>query len=201
MIDKPAGLAVQGGAGITHSVDTVLTAQTGAKVFPVHRLDKDTSGILVVAKNAGAASKWTKLIVGSSVAKEYTALCLGIPPQASGVFSNEIGGKDALTKYTVIQTGAPSAGGYQFSLLNLALETGRTHQIRIHTALAHCPIAADDKYGDFAANRAIGKLWGIKKLQLACCRLSIPVEGESRVFTIPLPEHIKNAVEAVLKSE
>jgi 23S rRNA pseudouridine955/2504/2580 synthase len=197
VIDKPAGLAVQGGERIMHSVDTVLATQTGEKVFPVHRLDKDTSGILVVAKSAGAAAKWTKLIASGIVAKEYTALCLGTPSQTSGVFDGQIGGKAALTKYTVLRTGAPSAEGRPFSLLNLTLETGRTHQIRIHTAASQCPIAADDKYGDFAANRAISKLYGIKKLQLTCCRINIPLDRESRVFTVPLPEHIQNAVEAV----
>jgi 23S rRNA pseudouridine955/2504/2580 synthase len=198
VIDKPTGLAVQGGAGITHSVDTVLAEQSGAKVFPVHRLDKDTAGILVVAKSAIAAAKWTKLIASGCVAKEYVALCLGHPPQTSGVFESEIDKKNALTKYSVIKIGTPPGGGQEFSLLSLTLETGRTHQIRIHTAASHCPIAADDKYGDFAANRAIGKLYGIKKLQLACCRLTMPIEEKSRVFTIPLPEHIKSAVEAVL---
>jgi 23S rRNA pseudouridine955/2504/2580 synthase len=197
VIDKPIGLAVQGGAGITHSVDTILAEQTGAKVFPVHRLDKDTAGILVVAKSAVAAAKWTKLIASGCIAKEYVALCLGHPPQTSGVFSGEIDKKSALTKYSVIKTSSPPSGGQEFSLLSLTLETGRMHQIRIHTANANCPIASDDKYGDFAANRAIGKLYGIKKLQLACCSLTMPVEGENRVFTIPLPEHIQTAVEAV----
>jgi 23S rRNA pseudouridine955/2504/2580 synthase len=197
VIEKPTGLAVQGGAGIIHSVDTVLTEQTGAKAFPVHRLDKDTAGILVVAKNAVAAAKWTKLIASDCVTKEYVALCLGRPPQINSVFAGEIDKKTALTKYTVIKTGAPPGGGQDFSLLSLVLETGRMHQIRIHTANANCPIAADDKYGDFAANRVIGKLYGIKKLQLACCRLTLPLDGKSRVFTIPLPEHIQNAVEAV----
>jgi 23S rRNA pseudouridine955/2504/2580 synthase len=197
VINKPAGLAAQGGAGITHSVDTVLAEQTGAKVFPVHRLDKDTAGILVAAKSAEAAAKWTKLIASGGVTKEYTALCLGHPPQSSGIFADEIGKKNALTNYAVLKTSILVNSEYQFSLISLTLETGRMHQIRIHTANANCPVAADDKYGDFAANRAIGKLYGIKKLQLASCRLIMPIEGKNRVFTIPLPVHMQKAVEAV----
>ena len=69
IIDKPAGLAVQGGQGIVHSVDRDFAEQTGQKVFLVHRLDKDTSGLMIVAKNPPAAGKWTK-IIGSKIARK-----------------------------------------------------------------------------------------------------------------------------------
>ena len=79
IINKRAGLAVQGGEKVSHSVDELLAKQIGQKVYPVHRLDKDTSGILVVAKSSSAAGKWTQLIASGSVKKQYTAFCLGIP--------------------------------------------------------------------------------------------------------------------------
>ena len=79
VVDKPAGLAVQGGAGIFRSLDAVLESQCGFPVYLVHRLDKDTAGLLVVAKSSAAASKWTRLVSGPLVHKEYTALCLGLP--------------------------------------------------------------------------------------------------------------------------
>ncbi len=77
IIHKPSGLATQGGQGIVHSVDTVLPKQVGNKVYLVHRLDKDTEGLLIVAKNSKAASTWTELIAGKEIKKEYYALCVG----------------------------------------------------------------------------------------------------------------------------
>ncbi|MDR3284275.1 MAG: RluA family pseudouridine synthase, partial [Treponema sp.] len=168
------------------------------KIFPVHRLDKDTAGLLAAAKSAAAAAKWTRLIASAEVTKEYTALCRGLPPKQRGIFTSEVGKKGAIksaaTNYGVLKTAAQE-DGFVFSLLRLTLETGRTHQIRIHLANAGCPIVGDDKYGDFQANRAIRKVYGIKKLQLAAVRLTVPLEGQKRTFTIPLPEHIQSAAE------
>lgn len=90
IIDKPAGLAVQGGQGIVHSVDRDFAEQTGQKVFLVHRLDKDTSGLMIVAKNSPAAGKWTKIIGSKIVRKEYVALCAGRMPAKSGVIKEDV---------------------------------------------------------------------------------------------------------------
>ncbi|MBR1615508.1 MAG: RluA family pseudouridine synthase, partial [Treponema sp.] len=79
VINKPAGLAVQGGEGVAHPMDEELPKQLGYKIHLVHRLDKETCGLMVVAKNPEAASKWIKLIEGKLVAKEYTAICFGAP--------------------------------------------------------------------------------------------------------------------------
>lgn len=79
LIHKKAGVAVQGGQGITHSVDEDFSHQAGFKIFLVHRLDKETEGLLVVAKNPAAASKWTKLFSTKEIKKEYIALCFGEP--------------------------------------------------------------------------------------------------------------------------
>jgi 23S rRNA pseudouridine955/2504/2580 synthase len=197
VIDKPAGLAVQGGAKIVHSVDALLAASTGAKVFPVHRLDKDTAGILVVAKTAAAAAQWTARMASPEVTKEYLALCVGRPPESAGTFTQTVGlpPKSASTAYRVLDTAALSGPEPdippEVSLLSLTLGTGRTHQIRIHLAQARCPVAGDDKYGDFKVNRALRKHWGIKKLQLAAMRLTLPLGGASRNFAILAPPHFR----------
>lgn len=84
LISKRQGLAVQGGSGISHSVDSDLAAQVGQKIYLVHRLDKETSGLLLCAKSPAAAAKWTRLVGEKSVVKEYKALCFGAAKNPSG---------------------------------------------------------------------------------------------------------------------
>ncbi|MCM1322093.1 MAG: RluA family pseudouridine synthase [Bacteroides sp.] len=186
IIRKPAGLAVQGGSGITHSVDTLLAAQLGIPIYLVHRLDKDTSGLLVAAKSPQAASKWTRIIGSKKAQKEYRALCIGVPRQKSGIITAPVTQhgteKHAETRFRVLET-------YQtkppLSLVALKIGTGRMHQIRIHLAQLGLPIAGDDKYGDFKSNREIKKIYGIKRLQLAAVKLSVPLAGKTQVFEVP----------------
>lgn len=105
IINKPSGLAVQGGAGVSVSVDTVLAKQTKSKVYLVHRLDKDTAGLLITAKNPAAASKWTNLIASKAVTKEYYAVCAGSFFKRSGTIDSAVEykkkQKSALTYFTV----------------------------------------------------------------------------------------------------
>lgn len=197
IIDKPAGLAVQGGQGIVHSVDRDFAEQTGQKVFLVHRLDKDTSGLMIVAKNHPAAGKWTK-IIGSKIArKEYVALCAGRMPAKSGVIKEDViqhgESKAAVTHYrvekewTVPYENENGAGEIPLCLIRLQLETGRMHQIRIHLAKNNCPIAGDDQHGNFKVNKLLKKICKIKRLQLAAVKLIIPLEGKEMVFEIEIP--------------
>ena len=197
IINKPAGLAVQGGAGIVHSVDRDFAQQVGYKIYLVHRLDKDTSGLMVVTKNPVAAGKWTKLI-GSKVArKEYLALCAGRMPSKSGVIKEDVvqhgDAKSAVTHYqvekewTVSYENESGAGEIPLSLIRLQLETGRMHQIRIHLAKNGCPIAGDDQHGNFKMNKLLKKICKIKRLQLAAVKLTIPLEGIEKKFEIPIP--------------
>ena len=197
LVNKPHGTAVQGGAGIAHPLDEELSKQTGYKVHLVHRLDKDTAGILIVAKNPQAAAKWTKLIATKQVKKEYTAICIG-EPLVNGKKSDrgtirgtvEAHGKtqDAFLDFNVEK----KAQG--LCLMHITLGTGRMHQIRIQLAKAGCPIAADDQHGDFKQNKVLKKQ-GIKKLQLAATKLTLPIEGKPQTFTIPLPPHMQSTVE------
>lgn len=218
IVNKRAGLAVQGGEGVKNPLDSLLSEQLGAKVYPVHRLDKETSGLLVVAKTSVAARLWTGLIASGQVKKEYQALCFGLvqglnPASAlgkTGRLTQKVqvagAGKTAETFYQVAEIfpvaemvpladqGGDLGNNSLFSLLNLTLGTGRTHQIRIHLAQAGCPILADDKHGNFKVNKLVKKAVGIKTLQLAATRLTIPLEGRATTFQISLPPHMAEAL-------
>ncbi len=216
IINKFAGLPVQGGQGISHSLDTELPKQLGlAKVYLVHRLDKETSGLMVVAKNPQAASKWIKLIGSGQVKKEYAAICFGLPVikgkrQKSGMITSPVqkGSREqaAETHFTVERFSkvplpkenadetAESIESIEFSLIRLTLGTGRMHQIRIHLASTGCPIAGDDKHGDFKLNKKARKL-RVRKLMLASVKITLPIDGKKETFEIPLPDHMDRTAE------
>ncbi len=219
LINKPFGTAVQGGAGVAHPLDEELAKQLGYKIYLVHRLDKDTSGILVVAKNPVAAAKWTKLISEKEVTKEYMAICVGTPvvkgkEVEKGVVDGvlEAHGREQsaktyfdVTGKCVLEIEKQTDTGSEIkkvglSLIHITLGTGRMHQIRIQMAKIGAPLAADDQHGDFKANKLIRKV-GIKKLCLAATRITIPVEGQSKVFEIPLPSHMQDVVDSYFKAE
>lgn len=211
VINKRQGLAVQGGAGISHSVDSDLAAQVGQKIYLVHRLDKETSGLLVCAKNPRAAAKWTRILGEKSAEKEYKALCFGVMKNPRGKISSDIVErgvkKRAETFYETEKVfeipwedteenfekrdgnnaeSKFSAGVLprKISLLRLRLGTGRTHQLRIHLAAEGVPICGDDKHGDFSANRLLKKKFGIKRLCLCSFRLTLPLSEGRRTFEI-----------------
>ena len=203
IINKPAGLAVQGGEKITHSLDNELAKQVGYKVYLVHRLDKETAGLMVVAKSALAASKWTKLISSKAVKKEYIAVCCGKLAKKSGVIDDSVvqhgETKRAVTKYEVeeewTQPGTQaenldSATTFTFCKIRLCLETGRMHQIRIHLAAQGCPICGDDQHGNFKLNKHLKKCFKIKHLLLAAVKLTVPMDGENKVFEITPPDYM-----------
>ena len=197
VINKPAGLAVQGGQGIKHSLDVDFSEQVGHKVYLVHRLDKDTCGLMIVAKNAVAANKWTKLIGSKIAKKEYIALCVGKMHAKSGVIKEKLvqhgQEKSAITNYTVEKQWKKSylvddvQNEIDFSQIRLVLETGRMHQIRIHLAKQNCPIAGDDQHGNFKINKLLKKHFKIKRFLLASVRLTIPINEKDMVFEIENP--------------
>ncbi len=200
VINKPAGLSVQGGQGVKHSLDNDFALQVGAKVYLVHRLDKDTAGLMIVAKSPFAASKWTKLISSKAVKKEYIAICAGRMKEKKGVIKENVtqhgSEKSAVTYFTVEEEKnfTTEIEGYEnitLSFLRLKLETGRMHQIRIHLAKNGCPIAGDDQHGNFKLNKALKKALKIKSLLLASVRLTLPLKGRESAFEIELPQHMK----------
>ena len=212
LINKPAGVSVQGGAGIAHPLDEELAKQVGYKVHLVHRLDRETSGLLVVAKHPVAAKKWISLIATKQVQKEYTAICFGVPllngkTTRQGTITDTVTkqGREqsAVTHFTVEETvripvsEATAAGTDELTLsrLHLVLGTGRMHQIRIHLARAGCPIVADDKHGNFKLNKLAKKLLKVKTLCLAATKITLPLAGKPRTFAVAVPSHFPtNAV-------
>jgi 23S rRNA pseudouridine955/2504/2580 synthase len=200
VLRKPAGLAVQGGAGVGASLDRLLEAEFSGRspgspgVYLVHRLDKDTSGLILVARSREAAARFSALFAGPGrgVIKGYLAVCAGSPRPPEGIIrlDLEIHGtpKKSETSYRVLSRREapvpPGAGdgqdepgraaGQCFSFLELELGTGRTHQIRRHLARIGCPVLGDDKYGDFSLNRELRKTLGLRRLLLHASRLLIP---------------------------
>ena len=184
-------MPVQGGEKITHSLDEEFAKQVGQKVYLVHRLDKDTSGLMIVAKTPQAAAKWTKLIATKELKKEYIAVCAGSLKQKKGEITEDIiqhgQSKRAVTHYQVEKEWQVEREGEDpipMCQIRLLLETGRMHQIRIHLAKQGCPIAGDDQHGNFKLNKILRKAAGIKSLQLFSVKLSLPLENSPGVFEL-----------------
>jgi Pseudouridylate synthases, 23S RNA-specific len=199
VIDKPAGLPSQPGEGVRVSVVEAVERDFGFHPFLVHRLDKETSGCLVVARDARAAGKWTRLVESRELKKTYRAIVAGAPAGRSGRFSDAVptrdGAKSAETAWKLIGSfgsdaasseAEASAGGQRFSYLELELGTGRMHQIRLHLAGHGLPILGDDKHGDFRLNKELRKSAGVKRLCLVSWSIDLP--GGRRVEA-SLPEH------------
>jgi 23S rRNA pseudouridine955/2504/2580 synthase len=198
VLNKPAGLPVQGGAGVTRSLDSLLQDPENClepavhlngkdRLLLVHRLDRDTSGVLLAAKGREAAAKFSALFASGResargiAGKRYLAVCAGCPLPESGVITVnlDIRGKvkTAETGYTRLSGGDLPREGVEFSLLELEPGTGRMHQIRRHLRQIGCPVLGDDKYGDFALNKALRKQGVVKRLLLHASRLVIADEG------------------------
>jgi 23S rRNA pseudouridine955/2504/2580 synthase len=187
-LDKPAGLAVQGGKRVGVSLDSILEAEFPQRPLLVHRLDKDTSGVILVAKNREAAAFFSQLFAAEnrSIIKRYLALCKGSPAPEAGRIRLELEvkgvGKKSETRYKKIREQRITIENSKelFSLLELELGTGRMHQIRRHLALIGNPIAGDDKYGDFKLNKQLRKHYGLKHLLLHASRLIIAATNSSK---------------------
>ncbi|GHV95398.1 hypothetical protein AGMMS50293_17180 [Spirochaetia bacterium] len=207
VLNKPAGLAVQGGKGVKSSLDRLLAENWSPPPLLVHRLDKDTSGVILVAKTREAAARFSQLLGERSAAgridgaagekgviKQYLAVCAGQPEKETGLISLDLEIKGSMkkseTRYRVIKSG--SLEQFEFSLLELELCTGRMHQIRRHLAMTGNPVLGDDKYGDFALNRKLRKTPGLKRLLLHASRLVIhAADGDGFQIDVkaPLPDY------------
>ncbi|HOV93370.1 MAG TPA: RNA pseudouridine synthase [Spirochaetales bacterium] len=203
VVDKPAGLASQPGEAVGASVITLAEAELGFRPYPVHRLDKETAGCMILAKNKEAASRWSDLIATRTIRKVYWAVCSGEPETAVGHFDDvlKVNGRplEAHTKYRRLAaysfpisfpisfTGATGTlSAINVSLLELELGTGRMHQIRRHLAMHGLPILGDDKYGDFALNRVLHKKKNLKHLLLWARELKL---YDGTVIQSKMPEH------------
>lgn len=191
VINKPAGLAVQGGTGITRHIDGMLEGLRFEKEEAprlVHRIDKETSGILILARNRKFADILTKNFREHLMPKTYLALTHNCPPDEEGTISAPIEEKKAQTLFKTIDT-----VGQKFSLLMLNPLSGRKHQIRIHLHSIGCPIVGDDKY--FLEPKI--KIADIKnKLYLHAYKidLSCLYNKKLEIFA-PLPPHFAEALD------
>jgi len=203
-IDKPAGLAVHGGSGVAHGVIESLRAMRPEARFLelVHRLDRETSGVLLVAKKRSALTALHEAMRTREMDKRYLVA-------VAGRFRNELQRvRLALSKRTtaegekrvsVSEGGQESetvfrriARGAEFSLLEAELLTGRTHQIRVHLAHLKHPVLGDDKYGDFELNKRLRKE-GLKRMFLHARSLAFahPLSGEPMRVEAPLPRDLE----------
>jgi 23S rRNA pseudouridine955/2504/2580 synthase len=179
VIDKPAGLPSQPGERVKSSVVSVCEAQFGFHPFLVHRLDKETAGCMILAKDSAAATRWALRIGTRDIRKRYRAICLGGPVRKKGSYSDDllVDGKVQATHTDFLvlsRFGSLDGISDYFSLMEFELGTGRTHQIRRHAAMHGHPILWDDKYGDFSLNRRLKHELGIGKLLLWAFALDIP---------------------------
>ncbi len=202
VLNKPPGLATQGGSGTYEHVDGLLDAYAGEKdprPRLVHRLDKDTSGVLLIARTPGSAAFFSKRFSGRTARKIYWALVAGVPAIEDGLIELPLAkqpgtggekmmvdesehGMAARTRYRVID----QAGG-RTAWVELQPLTGRTHQLRVHMAAIGHPIVGDGKYGGPEAFLT-GSI--SRKMHLHARRLRIEhPEGDLLDVTAPLPEH------------
>lgn len=199
-LNKPFDLAVQGGARMSRHIDGMLAALEigGERPLLVHRLDRETGGLLILAKSRRAAASLGKAFQGRDVVKTYWALCVGVPEIHQGTINLPIAkkmirigtreqermvaaddgdAKKAITDYMVLDTAGPA------SFLALKPVTGRTHQLRVHCAAIGTPIAGDRKYGGPGTT-----IEGVPVgLQLFCRSMTFPHPDDGRHLTLTAP--------------
>ena len=208
-IDKPAGVAVHGGSGVSFGViEQLRQARPTAKMLElVHRLDRETSGILLVAKKRSALTRLQDQFREREMGKTYLALVAGAWPankkvidlplhkylQADGERRVRVVNKEDADGMRAITLVKVSEKLKAFTLLEVTIKTGRTHQIRVHLAASGQPIAGDDKYGDFELNKRLAKN-GLKRMFLHAWRLQFthPASGERLELIAPLPSELQN---------
>ena len=207
VLNKPAGIAVQGGSGVTRHIDGMLEAWTspkGEKPRLVHRLDRDTSGVLVIARTRGAAQKLTAAFRERDTKKTYWALVRGVPRKREDKISTwlvkeqtadgdrmriakhgEEGADHAVSYYRIVEQ-----AGQNFAWLEMEPYTGRTHQLRVHAAHIGHPILGDPKY--FEADTNWNFPGGVQnRLHLHARHIDIPHPSGGRLrVTAPLSPHM-----------
>ena len=217
VIDKPAGTAVHGGSGVSFGViEQIRRARPEARHLElVHRLDKDTSGLLMIAKKRSALVKLHEAIRSDHPKKIYLALGVGKLPNDSfhvklplfkytGAQGEKMvrvseDGQSAHTIFRVLNRFSDDllhqVGLSHLTLVQATLKTGRTHQIRVHLQSQQCPIAGDERYGDYQANKRLQKL-GLKRMFLHAAELHLdhPLTGEKLILKAPLPQDLAQFV-------
>jgi 23S rRNA pseudouridine955/2504/2580 synthase len=210
-VDKPAGVAVHGGSGVSFGViEQLRQARPQAKLLElVHRLDRETSGILLVAKKRSALKNLQDQFRERETGKTYLALVQGEWPARLKVIDQPLHkyllpdgerrvkvttpeDPDGMRSITLVKVAQRLQG---CTLLEVTIKTGRTHQIRVHLASNGHPIAGDDKYGDFEWNKALHKQ-GLKRMFLHAWRLQFthPASGERVALQAELPPELQEHI-------
>jgi len=211
VIDKPAGVAVHGGSGVSFGViEQLRAARPGVRTLELaHRLDRETSGLLMLAKKRSALAALHADLREGRVGKQYLALVKGpwrgglrrvtAPLRkyltAEGERRVSVDRADGLPSSTVFEVEAAYGAN---TLLRATLETGRTHQIRVHLAHLGHPILGDDKYGDFGLNKSLQRD-GLKRMFLHAARLEVahPLTRAPLVLEAPLPPELAGFLDSI----
>jgi 23S rRNA pseudouridine955/2504/2580 synthase len=207
VLDKPPGMASHGGSGVDFGAIELLRAARPSETLELaHRLDRDTSGVLVFARRRAALTALQQLIRDGEIIKQYLALLGGRPKRARFDINVPLRksilqggermvrvsdeGKPALTAFKVIANYADA------SLAEVTLYTGRTHQIRVHAQHAGHPLAGDEKYGNRDLNKRMRE-FGLKRLFLHAARFEFAMHGKTYSFSAPLAPDLHAVLEAV----
>lgn len=203
VVDKPSGVAVHGGSGVSFGViEQLRSARPQAKFLELaHRLDRETSGVLLLAKKRSALTALHERMREGQSDKRYLTLVLGKWRNAKQhvrlslhKFATQDGEKRVMVRDDGKESHTIFALQYawdHYSLLEAQLKTGRTHQIRVHLSHLGFPIAGDDKYGDFARNKELAKQ-GLKRMFLHAYSISLkhPLTGAPLHFVAPMPHEL-----------
>ena len=191
VLNKPAGIAVHEGKSVSKRDSLLGILETtyrdrGIKPQLVHRIDRDTSGLLIVAKNPNTAAELERCFETGAVEKEYLCLVVGRMPNTDGKIDVPLPGRQgnlvrALTRYRVVKKFTEA------TLARVTIETGRLHQIRLHLAKLGHPVVMDDQHGDFGFNKRFRKESGLKRQFLHAEKVKLNYAGKRREWTAPLP--------------
>ncbi|WP_295098798.1 RluA family pseudouridine synthase [uncultured Fibrobacter sp.] len=214
IVNKPSGLASQPGSGTRPGESLVeylweWGRREGLDFKPTiaHRLDQETSGMLIAALHGDTLRDFTRMIREHEVEKFYFALVKGNLKTEKGTIDESLTRTDAAkgSKMKVGETGKDAQKAithyrvkqhYEgYDLVKIKLETGRMHQIRAHFASIGHPLLGDTRYGDFALNREVKKTLGLHRLFLHSCRLEFEWQGERKVFDCPLPKELQSVID------
>ncbi|MDR3389733.1 MAG: RluA family pseudouridine synthase [Rudaea sp.] len=207
VLDKPSGVASHGGSGVSFgAIELLRAARPGDTLELAHRLDRDTSGVLVFARKRAALTGLQELIRDGQITKQYLALLCGHPLRSKFEVNAPLrkstlqggermvrvdeAGKPALTAFRVID------GFAEASLAEVTLYTGRTHQIRVHAQHTGHPVAGDEKYGQRDCNQAF-RASGLRRLFLHAARFEFTLAGKTYSFSAPLATDLAAVLDAL----
>lgn len=201
VIDKEPGTATHEGKGVLkrHSILGIVEAayrDQGIKPRLVHRLDRDTSGLLVVAKSEAAGQELERQFAESGVEKHYLVLVFGEPAPKKGRIDFSLPGREggavpATTHYQVKRKFGAT------TLVDVQTETGRMHQIRLHFARLGHPVVMDDQHGNFALNKDFRRRYGLKRQFLHAWKMALEYRGKLHRWTAPLPDDLTRTLDAL----